>query len=137
MTHVREPVGTFWASDSPRNVQPQLWEHSGQAARPELSHGSHLLWKVGSKRELSFPVKASVLTRFSMNTSSFPVKAEASPLSDFEELAAGESTPASTPGLALWPLPAGVRILTRLRHDSDPVSSDKINKHKQNGWVRA
>ena len=53
----------------------------------------------------SFPVKANVFTHFPMRTNSFPVKVEASPLSEFEDLGAGASASVTTggasPGLPL------------------------------------
>ncbi|KAF8320178.1 uncharacterized protein EI90DRAFT_3020589 [Cantharellus anzutake] len=56
----------------------------------------------------SFPVKASVITYFLMCSNSFPVKPRASPLSNFEELVAGEDSPVPLPDLiATSPLDEG------------------------------
>jgi hypothetical protein len=60
----------------------------------------------------SFPVKASVSTNFLMHNNSFPVKARASPLSDFEELVTGVDSPVSLPGLLIGSPPDEGRTLT-------------------------
>ncbi|KAF8332860.1 uncharacterized protein EI90DRAFT_3122639 [Cantharellus anzutake] len=65
----------------------------------------------------SFPVKASVITYFLMHSNSFPVKPRASPLSDFEELVAGEDSPVPLPDLiATSPLDEGQTLTPRTRY---------------------